>query len=172
MNPTNSSTTPAAQERVTSPWAGLRELNVKRILCATDFSTCSRRALLQALSLARHFHSEIVLLHVFDPGPPQVEIVVATLAESSLREEADQQLAEWVAYAKGTARTTSLLQEGKAAWKQILAVAEETQADLIVLGKHGHSALGRALMGSTAEKTVRLARCPVLVIPEENSEAA
>ena len=47
----------------------------------------------------------------------------------------------------------------------ILEFAQTTQADLIILGRHGHSSVGKALFGSVADKIVRKARCPVLVVP-------
>jgi nucleotide-binding universal stress UspA family protein len=61
---------------------------------------------------------------------------------------------------------TERVETGKA-WKEILGVAEETHADLIVMGAHTGGALGRLFLGSTANQIVRHASCPVLVVREK-----
>lgn len=137
---------------------------LKKILVATDFSECSRKAVDYAASFGRQFDAEVVILHVLEPGPPQFRIFEAMLMDSSLREEALKSLQECRPELSSTLKLTTLLRDGSPPFKAIVTVAEELKADLIVIGNHGRKPLERMIIGNTAEKVVRLAPCPVLVI--------
>jgi nucleotide-binding universal stress UspA family protein len=67
-------------------------------------------------------------------------------------------------------KVDTVLRHGPA-WSEILAVAAETKADLIVMGTHGRRGLARALLGSVAEKVVRTASCPVMTVREPGATA-
>ena len=139
---------------------------LKKILVATDFSECSRKALDYATSLGRQFNAELIILHVIEAMPPQFRIVEAMLMENSLHDEAVHQLQEWSAHLGPEVKVTTVLREGSPASKEIVEVAKQLEADLVVIGNHGRKALERRLMGNTAERVVRFAPCPVLVIKE------
>jgi nucleotide-binding universal stress UspA family protein len=135
-----------------TPWA------VDRILVATDFSACSLNALRYAEALARTLGAEIVLLHV-DAVPvagSDRAAVKRVLVEGKLALAADQ------LHDLGL-RARTVLRVG-AADEEILDAAEKERASLIVVGTHGRNPVVRMLLGSVAERVVRGARCPVLVV--------
>lgn len=141
-------------------------LAVRRILCPTDFSDASRRALELAVPLARQFGAEIYLLHVVPTVPrlepsPTYHFDVPEY-ERHLREEARRQLETFGETVDGV-RVHKLLADGDAA-EGILRAVEEHRIDWIVIATAGRTGLGRAVFGSVAEKVVRRATCPVLVI--------
>jgi len=136
----------------------------ERILVATDFSDSSQQALELALRLAEKFDSELTLVHTWEAPnysyaaglylPVDVVAPIERAAAARL-EEAVTQLKLRFPAAK------SLLRAG-VAWEEVLGAATQIKADLIVMGTHGRRGLERALIGSVAEKVVRMARVPVL----------
>jgi nucleotide-binding universal stress UspA family protein len=144
----------------------------KKILCAIDFSPPSRFALLQAAELAGSHGSELVLLHVREVPAVRAQLgLVPPPLESYESEAADawRQLERAGKAAEGIARSHVGVQmvEGSPV-EDILRIAREREADLVVLGTHGRTGLRRAMLGSVAESVVRRAPCSVLVVrPEE-----
>ncbi len=137
-------------------------LPVKTILQPTDFSPLSGHALEAACALARDYGARLVLLHV---QPPEVVYSdgFILLPESSLvRKELEEQL-RGVEVPDPTIRVERVVEEGDPA-ATIVRVAEAAGADLIVLGTHGRTGVGRLLMGSVAEAVLRRAACPVLTV--------
>jgi nucleotide-binding universal stress UspA family protein len=137
-------------------------LPIRTILHPTDFSDRSRNALQLATALARDYRAKLVLLHVvprpivaFGDGviPPEPE---------DFREEARAKLDGLAAPGPGVAVERHVTEGDPAA--VIVHSARELSADLIVLGTHGRTGLGRLLMGSVAEQVVRKAACPVLTV--------
>jgi nucleotide-binding universal stress UspA family protein len=126
---------------------------MKTILCPVDFSTSSLRGVAYALSLAQESGGRLVLLHVFD-GPDR-------------KRDDDDARGEMRASVPGEARIWCDCEEvvriGRP-YEEILRLAEERRADLIVMGVHGRNAADLALFGSTTNHVVRQARCPVLTI--------
>jgi universal stress protein A len=129
-----------------------------RILCPTDFSETSERAMKYAERLAESSGAELILLHAFDmpetydargqtrPADPELEPKLRRLQSSSAR-----------------VKLTHALHAGPAG-DVICWFAEDRQCDLIVMGTHGRTGLKHLLLGSVAEHVVRYARCPVLVL--------
>lgn len=136
----------------------------KHILVATDFASSSERALELAVKLAAKFDAKLTLLHVWEiPVYPYMDFVLSS-AEllRSVEEAAQQRLAAMLSeLQKRLPSARSLLKMG-VPWEQILATAKEEQADVIVMGTHGRRGVEHVLMGSVAEKVVRLASVPVL----------
>lgn len=138
-----------------------------RIVCAADLSPESAATLSYALSLAEEGETRIILLHVleerFDPRerevPPE-QVVMRREIEAFARERLQ-------AAVPGEAREWCSVEErvvvGKP-YREILQVAAEEAADLIVVGAHAQGPLHRLLFGSTASQVVRGAACPVLVV--------
>jgi nucleotide-binding universal stress UspA family protein len=139
---------------------------ITRILVPTDFSADADTALAYALDIASRFQATVHLLHVVDDplasGVWSTEVSTAEIAglQATLVRDAEQRLRELVPD-QGTVSTE--VRTGHAA-AQILEVARERNNDLIVMGTHGRTGLAHLLMGSIAERVVRLAPCPVLTM--------
>ena len=142
----------------------------RSVLCAVDFSQDSARALEHAESLARHGAGRLTLLHVVEPMPVGYDPMVGPpfdIAGYEFRlEESGRAQLQKLAPDRLTAgcEVETVLARGKA-YKEILRVAAERQADVIVLGVHGRNAFDRLVFGSTTEHIIRRARCPVLAVP-------
>lgn len=146
-----------------------------KILHPTDFSECAAQAQATAVDLAGKLGGEVVLLQVLVESPLYGESVLNMPKVRSVY-DAQRRWAEETL----EARVGDLRQRGlKASWRvqvgvpfeEIVKVAEEERADMIVMGTHGRSGLNRALLGSVAERVVRLARCPVLTVRQDKSGA-
>jgi nucleotide-binding universal stress UspA family protein len=143
-------------------------INLKRILVATDFSQHSRLALKYATTLAEAFQAEVILCHVLEKPdflstlPPVMEGYfppnLAELHEKHARTECEALLSQ-----SGVKNGRIVLPHGNPAVETV-AAAKKEQADLLVVGTHGRSALTHLLLGSVAEKIVRSAGCPVLTV--------
>jgi nucleotide-binding universal stress UspA family protein len=142
---------------------------VERLLVPVDFSEVTASVVDSAASMARAFSAELVLIHVAAPEPDFVGMDVGPQAVREARaEEIRGEHRELQALAEGLRggglSTRALLVQGPTVEK-ILAEARKLEADVIVIGSHGHGALYRALLGSVSEGVVRGAACPVLVVP-------
>ena len=138
---------------------------IQRILVPVDFSETSKRALEYADLFVKSFDAKLDVLHVWRPSEyAGDEMVVLTRSEPELtlstylRNHADQQL---TAFLKEVPHSKQLLEAGEPA-HVIAKVAGEGGYDLIIMGTHGRTGLSHMMMGSVAEKVVRLAPCPVL----------
>jgi nucleotide-binding universal stress UspA family protein len=142
-----------------------------KILVPIDFSEHSRRALDEAIGLALKFDAELHLLHCYQLYPlggiPPYDVVMPADLERGIREGALELLAEWrkQADARGV-KVMAHLATG-AASSTIADLAETIGADLIVMGTHGRTGLTHVLLGSVAERTIRITPCPVLTMKHE-----
>ncbi len=143
-------------------------IEINRILCPTDFSEFSSRALDHALVLARWYHSEISVVHVL----PQVlmhpeyfpYLQEPILPDPGVRKQAMEELERFVSRTHDSGVTAEIcLKEGEAV-ESILALTAEPAVDLLVMGTHGRRGFERLVLGSVAEKVLRQATCPVLTI--------
>jgi nucleotide-binding universal stress UspA family protein len=147
----------------------------RRILCAADLTPRADSVLSTALSVAAETLAHVTLLHVVERLPGLGVNAPATTTrglrpisdlealQARLLDEAREQLVEAARPARDFCEVSERVETGKA-WPEILRVAEEIQADLIVIGSRGEGALGRLFLGSTANQVVRQATCPVLVV--------
>jgi nucleotide-binding universal stress UspA family protein len=142
---------------------------IHTILHPTDFSEQAAYALQLACSLARDYGARLVVLHVFRPPVVYGEGLIPPDL-GSLKEEERDQLQRLQVPDVGV-RAERRLADGDPAAETIRA-ARELGADLIVMGTHGRTGLGRLLMGSVAEQVVRKAPCPVLTVKTPLPEAA
>lgn len=154
------------------PPLAVPELRLKHILVPVDFSDCSRKALHYAAPLARQFNADITLLHVVVavPLPPQMMVFEAETLSARYHEQAAKQLSEWRKEILSQTPVKATVRPGTAAHQEIITAAHECNCDLIVIGSHGRTGLARMLTGSTAERVVRHAPCPVLVVREVEHE--
>ena len=143
-------------------------IKLKKVLVPTDFSESARHALTYGISFAREYEAELTLLHVVenltvgyasDLFPvPMAEVFqeISGYAKAELAKlgaearERDVTVVEQVVQGKPSA--------------EIIRFAREAEADMIVLGTHGKGMLDQALFGSTTERVVRRAPCPVLTV--------
>jgi nucleotide-binding universal stress UspA family protein len=145
---------------------------IRTILVPTDFSAGARSALDQAVALAQRLGSTIRLLHCYRV-PTEIELTYISEHvedwEEGIREGVTRQLDELVACVAGHGLTvTRELARGHAATE--IARAASANADLIVMGTLGRTGLAHLVLGSVAERTVREASCPVLVVrPRESA---
>jgi nucleotide-binding universal stress UspA family protein len=138
-------------------------LPIRTILHPTDFSERARYAFPLACTLARDHGAQLLVVHVArrpvivavdGRGPPDPE---------HYQEELTAKLHTFRAR-NSTVRVRHLLALGADPAAEILRGARENKCDLIVMGTHGSTGLGRLLMGSVAEQVVRRALCPVLTV--------
>jgi universal stress protein A len=136
-----------------------------KIVVPVDFSEHSDKALDWALRLAQHRSTPVVLCHVI-PRPPTEWFggshIDEAKIEAGLREEAEKRLRTQTVGT--TVPVQSRIVYGGTPASEICRVAEEEQADLIVMGTQGRTGLGHLLMGSVAERVVRTAPCAVLTV--------
>jgi nucleotide-binding universal stress UspA family protein len=136
-------------------------LPIKSILHPTDFSPQADYAYRLACALARDYSARLIVMHVkmlptvaygeFAALPPEPEETMENLKERLMELKPRDCAVEYV------------LTEGVPA-EEIVNVARDKQCDLILMGTHGRTGLGRLLMGSVAELVVRRASCPVLTV--------
>jgi nucleotide-binding universal stress UspA family protein len=149
-------------------------LPIRTVLHPTDFSDQSDLAFRLACSLAHDYGARLILLHVAEPPvaayemgilipPPTIDL---DLLRRKLQKMHSRDPKTSVEYR---------LEQGDAA-TEILRVADEINSDVIVLGTHGRTGLGRLLMGSVAEQVLRRAHCPVVTAkglrPQEEAALA
>lgn len=149
---------------------------IQKLLYATDLSAASRPAWGYARLLARTLRAELVALHVVPPVPIPLEGGFPPGLYQDLltgaRRDGEVGLAELVREAAGSGvRVVPRLEEGPPA-PRILEVLRQVGADLLAVGTHGRTGLGRILLGSVADTLVRQAPCPVLTVPSRLGEAA
>jgi nucleotide-binding universal stress UspA family protein len=143
-------------------------IKLKRILVPTDFSDGARHALTYGVSFAREYEAELTLLHV-------VETLTVGYASDLFPVPMAEVFQEVSAYARAEiAKLAAEVREkgvtvhervvqGKPS-AEIIRIASEETIDMIVLGTHGKGVLDQALFGSTTERVVRKAPCPVLTV--------
>lgn len=143
-----------------------KEFSLKEILVPVDFTECTEKALSYALPFARQFGATLTLLHVIEPiMTPSSE---AVLVDVPSEDDAERELANLRTRLEAGAKCQTLLRKGNAV-KEIIDVANERNCDLIILSTHGRTGLDRLISGSTSEKVVRRAGCPILVVrPHEH----
>ncbi len=146
-------------------------LPLKRILVPTDFSEPAQEAFKTAVELAQHFSAQLLMVHIVPPVPVPYQPMVSPapafditaylqdlvkISKDNLQNYANDHVPQ------GVPATTSVA-AGDPAY-EILRLAKELEADIIVIATHGHGGWRHFLFGSVAEKVVRQAACPVLVV--------
>jgi len=140
---------------------------VKRIVYGTDFSGQAAAAERQAIELAKALGAELVLAYVGTDAAlwregvytPEVRAVV----EGQRKWAADALAARAATLAGEGVKARAVVRVG-VAWEEIVDLADEEHADMIVMGTQGRTGLERLLLGSVAERVIRQAPCPVLTV--------
>jgi len=146
-------------------------MTLKRILVPTDFSSHSLAALDYAVDFAKPFKAQLIAVFAIEPVylavPDFAGVGAATAMGELLAEQRRGARTQLQAlerrYAKRRVKLRLLLQTG-AAHLAIAAAAKQVKADLIIMATHGRSGVTHLLMGSVAERVVRNAPCPVLIV--------
>lgn len=163
MKSKNTRTTKAARASKTRPVP----LRFNSILVPLDFSLPSRKALGAAVDFARRFKAKLTLLHVIEPvaTPDFAASCPLVMENDKVMAAAKVELVRLVASARIPRGTVEkVVVRLGSAFHEIAAAAGMLKADLIIISTHGYTGLKHALLGSTTERVVRHAPCPVLVV--------
>lgn len=149
-------------------------LQLNKILVPIDFSDTSKKALFYALKFAEQFGCEIVLLHVVEPASPTVGAPFAVEVLPQPQDDsiaAKKELAALAARSRnnGAKSINSTIRTGHPP-NEITKAAKDLDVDLIIISTHGYTSWRHLCIGSTAERVVRTAACPVLVVREKEHE--
>jgi nucleotide-binding universal stress UspA family protein len=138
-----------------------------RILVGTDFTETSNGALDWAIELAAPLGASVTVMHAYEipvVGFPDGALIATAEIAARISDGARAGLDSVLEQRSGRGvPLTAVLRQG-AAWEEINKLADELDADIIVIGTHGRRGLSRALLGSVAEKVVRTATRPVTTI--------
>jgi nucleotide-binding universal stress UspA family protein len=140
-----------------------------RIVAPTDFSPCAEAAWAMAQRLASAFRSELILVHALvEPGIwGPLHMDQAREVYDSARGRATEMLENWAEDARRKGLSVRLALRTGVPWQEIVDLATDERADLVVIGTYGRSGMNRLLLGSVADRVVRLAPCPVLTVREK-----
>lgn len=145
----------------------------QRILIATDDSECSKKALQHGYALAKTMESSVALIHVIEPASPtnygadplmgQQPIIIPETTE--IQEENSKRLLDDISKEFHDVKEVFTFSRIGTPKQEILTVASEWAADLIIMGTHGRTGFDHFISGSVSESVIRRASCPVLVVP-------
>lgn len=141
---------------------------IKKILVPVDFSDYSKNALNYAVDFAKSFNAQLILIYVVEPVIYPPDFSMGQIAIPSVDLEMDKRAKEELENLSkklipDELKAKCLVKTGKP-FLEIIDTASEIEADLIIIATHGHSGVEHILFGSTAEKVVRKAPCPVLTL--------
>lgn len=150
-------------------------IKLKRILYPTDFSESSIEAMKYATSFAREYKAKLTLMHVvnekiFSEGLNLPRIVSVEALEQEMTKEAERQLKVLIPLEERSGLEYEILIVRGTPFLEIIRHAKANDVDLIVIGTHGRSGVEHIIFGSTAEKVVRKAPCPVLSVKPAQRE--
>src|SRR5687768_7233535 len=143
-------------------------VTIDRILCPVDLSAFSHHALRHALALAAWYRARITIFHAYSVPRsllPPLLVADPPLPPPIRAEEVAEEVRRFCgASINGHEHVETLARNGAAA-EEIVGLAEELPADLLVLGTHGRSGFERLFLGSVTEKVLRSTTVPVMTIP-------
>jgi nucleotide-binding universal stress UspA family protein len=142
------------------------EPDIKRVLVPIDFSDYSKNSLKYAVNFVKYFGAELYLVYVIEPVIYPPDFSMGQIAIPSVDAEIDKRAFEELdTLAKSEippeVKCKCIIKTGKP-FIEIIDTAKQEDIDLIIIASHGHTGVEHILFGSTAEKVVRKAPCPVL----------
>jgi nucleotide-binding universal stress UspA family protein len=146
-----------------------KSIDIRRILCPTDFSASSARAFQHAATLAAWYEAALTVVYVMPvtvvPASELAYMANPMLLDTGLREHIRADLSALAAPARRVGlRIDTDFRDGRPA-AEIVTAARELPADLVVMGTHGRSGFQRLVLGSVTETVLRRVACPVLTVP-------
>lgn len=146
------------------------EPNIKKVLVPIDFSDYSKNSLKYAVNFVNTFGADLYLIYVVEPVIYPPDFSMGQIAIPSVDLEMDKRAVEELQkLAKkeipAEVKVQTIVKTGKP-FIEIIETASEQDIDLIIIATHGHTGVEHILFGSTAEKVVRKAPCPVLTLRE------
>lgn len=149
---------------------------MKTILAPVDFSAATESVVTEAATLARAVNGRIVLLTVIQPPAAVADYAPLLQDIAEITAAGEKAAAAKLAKLQEKLQADSIESEGVqvvgAPVHHIIAEAERTEADYIVMGSHGHTALYELLVGSTTHGVLKRAACPVVIVPASKTGAA
>jgi nucleotide-binding universal stress UspA family protein len=145
-------------------------IQIERILCPTDFSIFSSRALRHATALAQRFEARLTVLHVIPQWIPYsggAHFPPPMMANPELCRHVESDVRDFAAPAVDSGVPVEVVIREAEPWRGILDVAGGLPADLMVMGTHGRGGFEQLLLGAVAEKVLHRAPCPVLTVCHE-----
>ena len=144
--------------------------DIKKVLVPIDFSDYSKIALKYAADFAQKFNAEMILIYVVEPVIYPPDFSLGQIAIPSINTEWDIKAKEELDKLADTEISNAItvktiIKTGKP-FIEVIETASEEDVDIIIIASHGHSGMEHILFGSTAEKVVRKAPCPVLTLRE------
>lgn len=145
-------------------------ISIHKTLVPIDFSDYSKNSLRYAVNFAEKFNSEIILLYVVEPILYPTDLTLGQIVlpsididlEARAREELEKLVNTEI---RPEQKVKTLIKSGKP-YIEIIETAKDEDVDLIIISTHGHSGIEQVLFGSTTDKVVRKAPCPVLTLRE------
>lgn len=142
---------------------------MKTVLAPIDFSDVSRRVIDEAIGLARAIGGRLVLLHIVSPANFAPSEFDSSGARAAYLVQAEKQARDELTALQRSLRdegvTAHVVHQVAQAGAGILEQAERLEADYLVMGSHGHGAFYELIVGGTASRVLKLARCPVVIVP-------
>lgn len=167
----------AGEKKPTTAGVGFpaNQIALKRILVPVDFSTTSRKAVRYARRFAETYGARVTLFHVVDFADiDRVALRLGPLAQERMESEATSRAKDMLKQLGGQELGDSIKHDCEIvvglATKSIVEKAKQWDADMILVGVHSERVIKHAIIGSTAERVVRLAPCPVLVVRDHEHE--
>jgi universal stress protein A len=142
------------------------EPNIKKVLVPIDFSDYSKNSLRYSVNFVKCFNAELILIYVVEPVIYPPDFSMGQIAVPAVDLELDRRASEELEKLGRTEiprdmKVKTIIKTGKP-FVEIIETAAEENVDLIIIASHGHSGVEHILFGSTADKVVRKAPCPVL----------
>jgi nucleotide-binding universal stress UspA family protein len=139
-------------------------LKLKSILVPIDFSKISQTALEYAVPLAKQFGAKVTLLHAIEPLPYPVGLTYLPMGEGFPIKPLEEKLNKLAKKTIEPQHLKEVIVQVGTAFEVVTNMARDRKVDLIIITTHGHTGLRHVFMGSTAERVVRHAPCPVFVV--------
>ena len=148
------------------------KVHPETILIPLDFSKPAGKALEYAKAFARQFDAKLVLVHVLEPMvvPAELGYGFVPPPEETLPVDAIREKLAGVAAELGSDINVSTQVRIGRPWSEVVDAAKESATDLLIVATHGRTGLQHALLGSVAEKIIRHAPCPVLVVRNDERD--
>ncbi|HEY0455234.1 MAG TPA: universal stress protein [Verrucomicrobiae bacterium] len=149
-------------------------IQLKTILLPVDFSPHSQKAMRYAISFAEQFGARLVLLHVVEPALYPTEVGYVPLEIDQMHRTMARNAHSRLESLIGNEISRGLLQDYAvrvgSPYLEITSAARDWNVDLIIIATHGYTGLKHILLGSTAERVIRHAPCPVLTVREREHD--